>query len=414
MISIRKSTLIHMMLVIICIAEAYFFCIFRVSNDAYVALDIILILTLYAVFLLDKHIHYSVCEKWRWITFYLIVWLTFFLFELPYMVYRYPRDINLYTFVVGYKQFLFVFLAPLIFYLLLKEGIERVLDIVAVVACMTIGLTMIHAVFFNARGTELLQITFYYEKSIFRNGRMRLWDVSSYEGLAVIYCFWKSMETKRRRPLYIGMTVIDIVGLLYVEQTRMMQIALMAAIFMMVFSKRTNHITSAISKIAIVAAIIASVAYYIIPYYISSLSAYMYSTTFRLKEILFSMQTLKAHPWFGIGMIDPFPDIRRSISRLPYYMGDIGLLGFMTETGIVWSVLLFGIPMIRLAWIINKVDWSTCEKPLLNSIYTFLLITSLTLFIFDRWRIPAWPFILALFEYVYYKYSDLRMNVNRR
>ena len=118
------------------------------------------------------------------------------------------------------------------------------------------------------------------------------------------------------------------------------------------------------------------------------------STLDRLRELRVAFYILRNKGILGLGMINK--NVQRHLFS-NVTLEDIGLIGHMVQTGI-WSVPLFIFPMFRMALILVH-GIKEKFRIFLSTVYIYLLITSISLFILDSPRILMWPFCLALFEF---------------
>ena len=73
------------------------------------------------------------------------------------------------------------------------------------------------------------------------------------------------------------------------------------------------------------------------------------------------------------------------------------MLGYTVLVG-PWIFLIYIVPMLRMLVLLMRCP-DREFKIFLTAIYVYLVITSATLFILDKYRFLMWPFCLALFEY---------------
>ena len=82
--------------------------------------------------------------------------------------------------------------------------------------------------------------------------------------------------------------------------------------------------------------------------------------------------------------------------RGAYSYTDIGLIGLISEIGL-WSVLVYIFPVIRFYRITRKVR-NEEYYIFLVGLFTYVLVTSISLIVTDIQRIFAWPILLFTFE----------------
>ncbi|MDE6844538.1 MAG: hypothetical protein K2J99_02050 [Lachnospiraceae bacterium] len=272
-------------------------------------------------------------------------------------------------------------------------------------ATITLSLMLLHALFYQWYQIEFLNISVY-AKKLMRNDRFRMWDLFSLEGLAIIYGMYRVLFVNRKKMRYVIQTVICVAALVYVEQTRMMLIALTVSILVMVVMKPCKTANGILAKGVLIATAGIVSTTLVVPKLIASLNrGDSVSISNRLIEIQFVYNVLHNQGILGLGLIS-----QRLQSNLYYHgiyshvsLDDIGLIGYMAQVGI-WSVALFIVPMVRMLWILLNVHKNEFTI-FLWSLYIYLAITSSTLFVLNSQRILMWPFCLALFEFCYKKYN---------
>lgn len=346
----------------------------------------------------------------RFIYSYSIIVFLFLIFEYIYTVRLYGGLQTAYEYANYNKCYVFVFLLiPLLYIMTIDDNFENILNSVMLLTTITLGLMLVHALLYQWYQIEFLHIGIYAKKMI-RNDRFRMWDLSSLEGLAIIYGMYRILFVKQKKIRYMIQTIICFAVLVYVEQTRMMLIALVASIMVMIMMKPCKTANGILAKGAFIAIVGVVSATLMIPRLIISFSGEdSISITNRLIELEFVYRILRERGIFGLGIIS------HDWQHYLYYHGiyssvhldDIGLIGYIAQTGI-WSVALFIIPMIRMLKILlntHKNEFSV----FLWSIYIYLVITSSTLFVLNSQRILMWPFCLALFEFYNMKYGKRKV-----
>lgn len=392
------------MLIIIC--ECNGFRLMDVDDNIYKAVYLVSTIGMILICFCDIG-KIKICkESWRFIYTYCAVIFVFLIFEYLYTIRLYGKFQTAYEYANYNKCYVFVFLViPLLYVMVIHDTFENLMSSVMVLATITLGLILVHALLYQWNQTEFLHISIYAKKMI-RNNRFRMWDLSSLEGLAIIYGAYRILFVKKKKVRYIIQTTVCFFTLVYVEQTRMMLIALAASMLAMIIMKPSKTVNGILVKGVFIAMVGIVNATLVIPRLITSLSrGDSVSISNRLIELEFVYRILHERGMLGLGIIG------YNLQRYLYYHGiysrvhldDIGIIGYIAQAGI-WSVVLFAVPMIRMLKIL--LDGQNNEFSIfLRSIYIYLVITSSTLFILDSQRILMWPFCLALFEFYNMKYG---------
>lgn len=403
-VKLRYSYIIYCLILFIIIFDCNVFHLFKVNDNIYKAIN--LAVTVFAILacVINKNV-LKICNEFSiYIYYYLGIILTFLLFEYMYTIRTYGNLQTIYEFAKYNKHYIFVFLTiPLFYIFIIQNNFESIMDSIAILIVISLGLILIHAFLYNWQGTELLNISKYVGKHN-RNGRMRVWDLSSLEGLVIIYGFCQFLCNKKRKFFYLVQVVICIGALIYVEQTRMMLIAIAISLLFMIIIKPVKSKEEIVGKILIVIVSCIIGLLVIIPKLIDSFSRGI-SISYRLVEIQFIFNFLENKGILGMGMIG------YNLQRYLFYRGvyanisldDVGIIGYTAQAGI-WSIGVFILPMLRMLWILLQGEKNDF-KLFLWTIYIYLLVTSATLLVLDNQRILMWPFCLALFEFYNKKYN---------
>ena len=400
---LRYSYIVIFLVSIMIICDCNFFRLFEIDDGIYKAINLMLVGITLLICVSHQNI-LKVCMKCgKFIYIYIGIIIAFLLFEYKYTMNIYGDLQSFYEFAKYNKHYVFVLLAiPLTYVFYVNDDYKKFMNNVLILVTIALGLVLLHAILYNSYGIELLNVGIYTRK-LTRNGRMRMWDLSSLEGMAIIYGLYRFMCDKRKNILYLIQAIICVFSLIYVEQTRMMMIALAASILFLVVKtiKETEEI---VAKGIIIVMLCALGGILIVPKLIDSFNKGI-SISYRLIEMQFTYRLLQSRGIFGMGLINV------SMQKYLYYRGiysnisldDIGIIGYTAQAGI-WSIGIYLFPMIRMAWILfhgEKNDF----KVFLWSIYIYLLVTSATLLVIDSQRILMWPFCLALFEFYNIKFN---------
>lgn len=397
---LKYSNVFFSLIILIIICECNGFRLLELDDNVYKSVYLVATIGM----LLICFIHIDILNICRtsggFLFYYCVVVVLFLIFEYGYTRHLYGSIQTAYEYGNYNKYYIFIFLAiPLFYILVIGDNFENLLNSVMLLATIALSLMLLHALFYQWYQIEFLNISVY-AKKMMRNDRFRMWDLFSLEGLAIIYGTYRILFVNRKKMRYIIQTVICVVALVYVEQTRMMLIALAGSILVMIIMKPCKSAKGILSKGVFIVTVGIVSATTVIPKLVASLSrGDSVSISNRLIELRFVYNVLHNHGVLGLGLIS------HNLQSNLYYHGvyshvfldDIGLIGYMAQVGI-WSVLLFVVPMVRMLWILLNA-YKNKFTIFLWSLYVYLAITSSTLFVLNSQRILAWPFCLALFEF---------------
>lgn len=396
-VRLRYSNLFLGAIWVIIICECNGFRLFKVEDDLYKAVYLAVTAVILLICLLNKDI-LCVCKAYGKFTYWYIIFIFIFLiFEYRFTSHIYGNRQVLYDFVNYIKHYFLITLAmPLLYIFTIRNNVKSLLNSVLLLVTITLGLILLHSLFYDWWEIDFLNVSMY-TKIISRNNRMRIWDLSSLEGLAIIYGSYCLLYEKRKKVMYLLQTAICIAALVYVEQTRMMLISLATCILFMIIMKRRKTAEGLLTTGALILLLGIIGGFYVIPKLFESFainSVNGASTLDRLRELRVAFYILRNKGILGLGMINK--NVQRHLFS-NVTLEDIGLIGYMVQTGI-WSVPLFIFPMFRMALILVH-GIKEKFRIFLSTVYIYLLITSISLFILDSPRILMWPFCLALFEF---------------
>ncbi len=391
---------IKYMIVIVIFAEGNFFRIFKLDGNICISVYTIVILVVSWFLLVNvKNVYYNKkTEKMFWLYFFAI--MLFMIFEFVYTYLKFDEQ-SISSFAKNAKSYIFILMILPIMYLMKSEDdYKKIMDLVVWLVALNLGGLLIHSFMVNNLQIGFLHPEIYRKISV-REGRLRIWDLSSLEALACIYSFYSYLYFKEKAKYLLGF-LICIISLIYVEQTRMMWISIACSVLLLLCSKKSYTRTQYIMKWGSIIGVFGAGIIFVIPNVINYVQEKMIghaTITVRLREIEFALDQLKSHPW-GLGLVN------NGILGKLYYtnytltvfsMDDIGMLGYTVLVG-PWIFLIYIVPMLRMLVLLMRCP-DREFKIFLTAIYVYLVITSATLFILDKYRFLMWPFCLALFEY---------------
>lgn len=409
--SLVNNTISVSTVIIILIITAYVFenmCFRLINIDVDVSRSISVAVSIITFFISIFSVGFKkYFSEMKFIKNYLIyIIFIFYISMFLYTNIKYNQEII--EFIKASYQYIYIFLSYPIYYILKKEGLDnRLFRYLSNIVVIGMILLITNAYLYNN-----YSISFLFVNNVHRSGSnlMRVWDLSSLEAFVVLFNFYKILNTKDRKEKVFCILKIIIIfsALMYVEQTRMMIIALILASFFMYLMKRRTNVKKVIITLILSISII-------VMWNIGTFSAiidlfslnskYGLSTSIRLLELEHYLSIFMKNPVFGIGLV--WPTISRAYDLLygaygTYTITDVGIFGYLASIGIN-ALIIYGIPSMRfiiITYRLNKEKNGSNVLILLIGLIIFLFISSFTLLVLNTSRIFIWPFYLALFEYV--------------
>lgn len=280
--------------------------------------------------------------------------------------------------------------------------------------CITILVKMvtIYAIYsivskwaFQSFGIRLMDATTQLYSS--RNGSLRFGQISDYVALASILSFIQiyrsditSLEVKKNFFRFS----INLFAILYVSQTRMYVISIVATIIVILLMGEKKSY----KKIVIVGFIFLSsiLLREVIGEFISTFSEYSYSTQNRVGALVYYSKKMFDMFLIGIG----FPstsnsNIIRGVKN-SYSLTDCGYIGFLAVFGVLGLIFL----ILLLVWLINNIFYfqksnNKYYKKFSLGLGVYFIISNFTLGFADPQRVILWQIVLAILYYYRYLIS---------
>lgn len=410
-ICLNDRTFILLCVLLATIAESDFFAVTSIDGIIikYIQLTFVLLAVVGTMCRSDFG---RIKEDRKFLFYYLAIVIVFLLVQFVY-TFRSYSDQTVIKYIQSAYAFFWILLSFPLFYLFQKEqDIEDVLDLITFTTVISLAIMIITARAYNLSERTIFNVD-QYRKYLMRNGRLRIWDLSSLEGLVVIWLFYNILYTKKKLVRNLLAIVVIFSALLYVEQTRSMQLYLILVMAFMYITKAAKGVSSAVSKICVV---LGTIVYIVATGWIDSIiqsfsttGLYASSTIIRLDEVVYSLQLFKDHIINGTGLVlSSTRDIYFSYTgagKLGYT--DIGIIGLLAQVGL-WAIVIYILPICRFGYILLKLKKGGGHKyfPFLLGVFIFLVITSATLLVINSQRAYMWPFCIAIFEFVYYQYKE--------
>lgn len=293
-----------------------------------------------------------------------------------------------------------------------KDGEEFLLNRVYIIELIYILIVLICSFFYNKWGVSLFAFTL--SKDGLKYGRIRL-GLGPLGALFFIYSFKKILR-KEKILFSIFSLLIGLLGLFYSEMTRANQIAIIATLFCMWIFNREGGIRNTIKYFVF---IIGAVFFFnselftrIINSFSSNevINSQASSTVARINAIEYFSKYTRDNPLMGMGWVRPYTPRLTRIWAGPNeaaFFDDIGFLGQFFRLGIL-GASYYVIILIRMIYIIWRLDKNDKNKLVLIGILFYLICTMPSLNCFDGQRILAMPFYLAIYEYSYMTHKNMK------
>lgn len=219
-----------------------------------------------------------------------------------------------------------------------------------------------------------------------------------------IFAWQKCIKCKNNRKIIDILTlVLGLIHIIYIGKTRTL-IAYLIMTMLITFiynNKRTRNIKLFFVSILMSFILLIKIDTFIILFTKLLLDN---SVTYRLNGIKFYLNQLGKYPLLGMGFINSNNPVTKVLLYGPnnqYYRTDVGFIGFINEFGIIGGIWF--VTLLFYAYKIMKKTNTINSNEIV--IYTwgfliFLILSSVSLFSVDPFRIFYMPLFLILLEYV--------------
>lgn len=411
-IHISDNSIVYLCLMLAVIAENECFRLFQIDTIMLKFANLLMIYISFFIVIFRSRKKHMKLSDFNFLYCYLAVIAVFLVVQYIYTTQLY-RAQSLFEFLKMAQGYSYVVMVIPLFYLFQSgTGLDKIMDSFKILVFITLTVMIIAAFFYNTRGINIFPIDFYM-KYMRRNNRLRILDLSSMEGLIIIWTFYELLCKKKKKCLNAVILIVSFGALLYVEQARVMQISVILSLGVMYLLKSNRRRNAILMKIICICVI----AGYIIfsgrvGDVINSFNVngdYGSSTKIRLDEIKHAIQLISKYYINGVGLaaIHIGNYYSSYIGRGNFGMTDIGLLGLITQIGL-WTIPVYIYPMFRFFNILLKIKNRDDKNYflLLCGLFLYLLMTSITIIIINQQRIYVWPMIICIFEYSYAAYKS--------
>ncbi|SFC61946.1 hypothetical protein SAMN02910398_02719 [Butyrivibrio sp. YAB3001] len=336
---------------------------------------------------------------YRFVKIYLLLTVIVITFLSVYSMMKYNENVLDMVYVA--VPYLAMFLVPLFLFLFEKNNIEKIIGWLTIAGIISTLLAFSIAVCRECLGISILPGSPFFG---FRDGRVRI-SITQLGMDSLLFLFYSIVIEKKRTLLNIFTFLIMIYAVLFYQSTRIIDIALVGAMFSILFLYRGSNNEKIIIKCIIIILLIIFLFNYTV--IINSFSVdgdKAGSTLARLGAIDYFYELFSENPILGIGFIRPKNDELLAIWSGPlniYFFGDLGLIGGVFQCGLL-GIPLFILPLIRLLYVslrLLKDNWEIGIFSLSISIYYILLQP--TICCINNSNCIVFSLVWAILEYYY-------------
>lgn len=421
-LQIKKRGLITAIIMMLCVLlEYHFFYLFSYSQS----MSRMLYDTRYALFsIIASFLLVWTCLARKgalqfytsWALKYSIGALLSFCILLIYSHKAYPAQKMIDTLAIGGRYACVMFVIPIMFLFIRDNGTKRLLTYLNMLVFIWYALTVVQSIVYAKTGSFLFAFKdyYYYGGVIIRNSSIRVTQGTFGTIMFLYNACVVFFENKKRKLFNIIMVALSLYHVVFVQQTRVMIIISAACLAFIVLFYGKNVKQQVFRAIAILAAGIvlgtSSAVSDFIATFTSTSVEYSGSSVAREYAITYFMGVFTKNPLTGYGWPSDagYSQVAHGLLGTAF-TSDVGFIGLLAETG--WfSLVFFVIPIIRMIYVLVK----TKEMPLdamrmfLMVLIVYLLTTSATIIITDGARCLALPIIMALYEYYYAIYLEVK------
>ena len=402
---ISKIKLYSLLLIFCILFQNRFFHIMNASMSLTICL-ITSIVVLFVLALTDKFNNYCRYLYGYYTTLIIIL-------IIPQSIYAFSQGETLDGYIDVVRGIISVLLAvPVLKIFLRKDGMKSVLDIIAILTTVTLSLLIINSFTLNNFGLQVFPFDYYQMPDIRRGNWIRIYLISDFTAFVAIYSFCRLLKKETRTVWYLLSFVICLGAEIYVEQSRMIYMAIIASC-VITYTRILKRGRPVFYFIAVILVIIGMFGGWFDAFF-SSFSinndGLGISTKIRINEFQYAITLISEHPILGTGMVSDYLfDVVNNGFRFEFNHTDIGILGSVTYIGLVGTFVLFIRPYIRLIKTITRfpvIKQNSFEFCFGLGLIAYITITSMTVLVTDNARIFVWPFIIAVFEFMRIKTTN--------
>lgn len=337
------------------------------------------------------------------INVYLIIITLFIAIVSIYSYIKYGQTLKDYFLTCRFFLYLFL-ISPILFIFCKENGYEDLVKTITVIVLAFLLLDLAAAVIYNYTGITVFDAIPFRV----RHNRLRIFAPSLF-GIAVSYSVFRFFRDKRQldKLKWIAVLLVIIVYTFYTNMARMYIISIIATVLVMYLVRpraKTNQVI--VWFILIVVALIL-VESGVIDAFLETFSEdneeLGSSTVARQSAIEYFKQWSDANPIFSMGFVNP--------TNLYYYaiffgpdgvccFDDIGIINMWYHFGI-FGIIVAAVMFIRLTYLYIKIYYvnKSPNRVFIAGLFVFLIVTQVSLSVFDGQRIFFLVLLWAIFEY---------------
>lgn len=313
---------------------------------------------------------------------------------------------NIVTLLSGCSPYLLVFLTYYFVLVLDRSGdIDYVLKKIDFIMFIWYALLIVQSYLYRRNNIIFLNLLKENNTVWERDYGIRI-GLGSIGNIMILYNFYKL--TKKFSYRFLLLFLLGVATVLFVQQTRMYTITIACSIISIFISSGKFKSKRIIRGIYVLGILFILYGLGIFDYFIASFSmhdaATGRNTEIRLDAIAYYWKCFVREPIIGMGITTDLNILNGSLGI--YSTTDVGVIGLLAQTGLL-SIVFWLIPLIRMKHIINRMKRkreNTCGAfPFMNGIFTFAVISSISLIFTDSTRAILIPFMLSIFEFENYK-----------
>ena len=407
-ITVKKTSLLAVCIIIaILILDNYFgFGSLIGIDNSKVFLGVIIISFMICIYLLPNMFS-LVLYKCKFINCYMVMVFVSYVILFVHSIFQYPMQGIKETLNAGISYLALFLVYPIYIFLIAEKNdksIYRILDLLAIIRYILILIQYI---------TYESGILIFPEEMIrTRNDRLRI-GLHFYGNFMILYNFYKIYLTKEKSLFRLFLTLVGILELILIQQTRAYTLVVLICILIMIlFQKNTKN---KLLKKGVIVVLIATILFQtnIGSNFIQSLSSTgeeAGSTIGRQYSMAYYLSMFKSHFPLGLGFpnVDKYGQIlNHKFQFYTTYIDDVGIIG---QLGI-WGLLIipiFIVPMIRMIYVIVKLKKQKLYDVAkwYGIVFIYIIATSGTLMVLDSYRIMLFSIIIALIEFENFKIRE--------
>ena len=342
---------------------------------------------------------------------YRYILLVFIVVLLPQTIYGFSQGQTMNEYIDVIKGPIYILLSvPVLKLFMDDKEIDRVVDMIALFTVISLAILLLNSVVLNNVGRSLLPFDYFQMPPNGRNHRLRLLLISDFLSFVSIYSFANFIKKRR---LWSALCFAICLGAeFYIEQTRVIEMSIIAAC-VIIFSlsinkKRYKYLLYIVASFLLIYGFFSACFGEFFDSFSVQNSTTGVSTLYRTIEWKAAWNLIAEHPFLGTGMVRNYRfSVNPTGVPVMFDHTDIGIIGTITYIGLIGTIVLFVAPYVRcfktFVQVPNKFRHDR-DFYFYTGLYIYVTVTAVTIIITDNSRIFAWPFILAVEEFIRKKY----------